>query len=118
MPVKTAGRERVFVVIDDVCGGVFEELPEGGSGRGVGDGFIESNSHIPEPGFALRGCDVESRVRFAETQPPAVLGLCFVAAEEVEQEGGEFFGGAAEGWPRTRRKPWRVGGRRLRCRAI
>jgi len=50
-----------------------------------------------EPGFSLGGCDVESGVGFAETEPPAALGLIFVAAEKLDEKGGEFFGSAAEG---------------------
>lgn len=92
------GGGSVFLVVDDVCGGVFEELAEGGSGGGVGDGFVESGAHVLEPGFSLGGCDVESGVGFAETQPPAVLGLIFVAAEKLDEKGGEFFGSAAEGF--------------------
>jgi hypothetical protein len=79
---------------------VFEELAQGGADCGVGDDFVESGPHVFEPGLALRGCDVESGVRFAETQMPAVLRVVFIAAEELNEEGGEFFGGAAEGFAR------------------
>ena len=57
---------------------------------------FERCSHMLQPGGALGRVNFESRVRFAQAQPPSVLGFLFIAAEELNEESGELFGGAAE----------------------
>lgn len=80
----------------DVGGTLEKELAEGGLG-GFGKGSVgEGGEHVFEPGGALGGADVKTGVRFPEAQPPAVLRLSFVSTQELDEESGEFFDGAAE----------------------
>src|SRR5947209_6158402 len=39
-------------------------------------------------------------MRFAKAQPPSGLGLRFVSAEKLDEEGCKFFSGAAQGFSR------------------
>jgi len=49
-----------------------------------------------QPGASVAWFDPEARVRFAQAQPPSVLGLSFIAAEELDEESGELFRRAPE----------------------
>src|SRR5882724_6816437 len=49
-----------------------------------------------QPGAPLRGAYAETLVRLAQAQPPAVLGLLFISAQELNQESGELFCGATK----------------------
>jgi hypothetical protein len=35
-------------------------------------------------------------VRFAQAQPPSILGLLFIAVQELNEESGKLFDGAPE----------------------
>ena len=102
-------RRQVFVVfvlwargliIYDVCRAMFEELPKGFARRFIELGGFECCGHLCQPCAPLSGTDLESRVRFAQTQPPASLSLFFVSAEKLNEESGEFFCGAPEAFTR------------------
>ena len=56
-----------------------------------------------QPGAALSRVDPKARVRFAQAQPPAVLGLILIAAQELNEESGERFGRAPETLAREQR---------------
>jgi hypothetical protein len=43
-----------------------------------------------QPRAPLGGANSESRMRFPQTKPPPLLGLLFVAAQELDEKGGEL----------------------------
>ena len=57
---------------------------------------IKRRRHLLQPGAPLGGANLETRVRLAQAQPPTVLGLFFIAAQELNEESRELFGGAPE----------------------
>jgi hypothetical protein len=47
-----------------------------------------------QPGAPFGGANPETRVRFAQAQPPSMLGLLFIAAQKLNEESGERLDGA------------------------
>ncbi len=80
----------------DISGTMLEELPKGLSRCLIERRRVERRRHMLQPRAPLGGANPEPRVRFPHTQPPAALGLLFIPAEELNEEGGELFGGASE----------------------
>jgi hypothetical protein len=49
---------------------------------------------MAQPRVPLGGTYSEPGVRFAQTEPPALLGLFVIPAQELNKEGGKLFAGA------------------------
>ncbi len=84
------------VLSHDISGTLQEELTKCFSRRRLEGGRFERGPHVLQPGAPLGGADAETRVRFAQAQPPPVLSLRFIASQELDQESGELVDGAPE----------------------
>ncbi len=80
----------------DISGTMQEELTQCLSRPLIERGRFERRPHMLQPSGTLGGSNPETRVRFAQAQPPSVLGLVFIAAQELNEESGEFFSRAPE----------------------
>lgn len=79
-----------------VGGRVLKEVVEGFANGGLKRRRGERGLHVAQPCGALFGSDAEAGVRFAQAEPPTLLGLLLITVEELDEEGGELFGGAAK----------------------
>jgi hypothetical protein len=75
---------------------VQEELTKRVSRRLIKRAGFERCTHMFQPGASLGGVDSETRVRFAQTQPPSGQGLAFIATEELNKKGAELVDRAPE----------------------
>ena len=87
---------------------MFEELEQLLSRGPLERSRFDRRPHLPQPGQPLPAPDRKTRVRFPQAQMPAKLRLFLVAAEELDQERGERFGGVEEA--RSRGNRLRQGG--------
>src|ERR671936_3163061 len=78
----------------DISGTMLEKLPQRLSRFLIEWGCFQRCPHMFQPGAPLTRADPKTRVRFPQTQPPAALGLLFIAAQELNEESGELFDGA------------------------
>jgi hypothetical protein len=69
---------------------------------------IERHCHMFQPRISLREANSKTSVRFPQTQPPPALGLVFIAAEKLNEEGSELFDSALEAISRKQRPQDRV----------
>jgi hypothetical protein len=69
---------------------------------------VERCPHMLQPGASLNRANPKARVRFAQTQPPPVLGLLFITTEELDEKSAERFDGAPQALAREQRTKRRV----------
>jgi hypothetical protein len=115
------GREFLVVglvdfVAQEISGTAFEELAERDADGFIEIGGVEGSRHMLQPGTSLGGANAEAGVGFAQAEMPAMLGLCFVAIEKLNEERGELINGTAQTLPGEQRAQDRlVGDARVEC---
>jgi hypothetical protein len=80
----------------DISGTLQEELTKCLTRSLIERSRFQRRAHMLQPGAPLCGANAETRVRLAQAQPPSVLGLLFIATQELNEESGELFCGATE----------------------
>jgi hypothetical protein len=92
----------------EIGGTMQEELTQGVSRPVIEWSRFERCRHLLQPSAPLGGANPETRVRFAQAQPPSILGLLFIATQELNEEGAKLFDGAPQAFAWKQRAQKRV----------